>query len=97
MKIKICKRTTHARIELMLLQNVSARVWKNLVAFSSVVNRQDFFNSGSCMRLAMAVEGSNGLTRTSLSLSSTLLFPVNRDDSSARCSVSARPFPAASC
>ena len=41
MKIKISKRATHARNMLMLLQNVSARVWQNLVAFSSVVNRQD--------------------------------------------------------
>ena len=43
MKIKISKMTTHARNELMLLQNVSARVSQDLVAFSSVVNRQDFF------------------------------------------------------
>ena len=57
MKIKISKRATHARNELMLLQNVSARVSQNLVAFSSVVNRQDFFNRGSCMRLAAAVPG----------------------------------------
>ena len=38
MKIKISKRATHARNALMLLQNISARVWQNLVAFSSVVN-----------------------------------------------------------
>ena len=43
MKIKISERATHARNELMLLQNVSARVWQNLVVFSSVVNRQDFY------------------------------------------------------
>ena len=28
---------------MMLLQNVSARVWQNVLAFSSVVNHQDFF------------------------------------------------------
>ena len=56
MKIKISKRATHARNELMLLQNVFARMWQNLVAFSSVVNRQDF-NSGSYMRSAAAVPG----------------------------------------
>ena len=73
MKIKISKRATHALNELMLLQNVSGRVWQNLVAFSSVVNRQDFFNKGSCMRPfqdcteqpAAAVAGSNGLITTS--------------------------------
>ena len=43
MKIKISERATHARNELLLLQNVSARVWQNLVAFSSVGIRQDFF------------------------------------------------------
>ena len=43
MKIKISERATHARNELLLLQNVSARVRQNLVAFSSVVIRQDFF------------------------------------------------------
>ena len=43
MKIKISERATHVRNELLLLQNVSARVWQNLVAFSSVVIRQDFF------------------------------------------------------
>ena len=43
MKIKISERATHSRNELLLLQNVSARVWENLVAFSSVVIRQDFF------------------------------------------------------
>ena len=43
MKIKISERATHARNELLLLQNVSARVWQNLVAFSSVVIHQDFF------------------------------------------------------
>ena len=37
------KRATHAHNELMLLQNVSAEVWQNLVAFSSVVNRHIFF------------------------------------------------------
>ena len=41
-KIKISEMATHARNEL-LLQNVSARVWQNFVAFSSVVIRQDFF------------------------------------------------------
>ena len=46
MKIKISKRATHARKELMLLQNVSARVWQNLVAVSSVDNRQDYFLIG---------------------------------------------------
>ena len=68
MKIKIFERATHARNEL-LLQNVSARVWQHLVAFSSVVNRQDFFNRGFCRpfqdcteRPAVAVVGSNGLT-----------------------------------
>ena len=43
MKIKISERATHARNELLLLQNESARVWQNLVVFSSVVIRQDFF------------------------------------------------------
>ena len=44
MKIKISERATHACDELLLLlQNVSARVWQNLVAFNSVVIRQDFF------------------------------------------------------
>ena len=43
MKIKISERATHARNELLLLQNVSARVWQNLVVFSSVGIRQDFF------------------------------------------------------
>ena len=57
MKIKISERATHARNELLLLQNVSARVWQNLVAFSSVVIRQDFFNRGSCIRPAAAVPG----------------------------------------
>ena len=71
MKIKISEWATHARNELLLLQNVSARVWENLVVFSSVVIRQDFFNRGSCMRPAAfqdcterpaaAVVGSNGL------------------------------------
>ena len=56
MKIKISERATHARNELLLLQNVFAREWQNLVAFSSVVIHQDFFNSGSYMRLA-AVPG----------------------------------------
>ena len=68
MKIKISDRATHARNEL-LLKNVSARVWENLVAFSSVVIRQDFFSTGSCMRpfqdcteqSAVAVVESNGL------------------------------------
>ena len=40
MKIKISERATHARNKLLLLQNVSARVWQNLVAFSSVVIHQ---------------------------------------------------------
>ena len=62
MKIKISERATHACNELLLLQNVSARVWQNLVAFSSVVIRQDFFNRGSCMRPAAAIVDSNGLT-----------------------------------
>ena len=58
MKIKVSERATHACNELLLLQNVSARVWQNLVAFSSVVIiRQDFFNSGSCMQPAAAVPG----------------------------------------
>ena len=57
MKIKISERATHTRNELLLLQNVSARVWNNLVAFSSVGIRQDFFNRGSCMRPAAAVPG----------------------------------------
>ena len=61
MKIKISERAPHARNELLLLQNVSARVWQNLVVFSSVVIRQDFCNRGSCMRPAAAVVGSNGL------------------------------------
>ena len=68
MKIKISERATHAHNEL-LLQNVSTTVWQNLVAFSSVVIRQGFFNRGSCMRPfqdctewpAAAVVGSNGL------------------------------------
>ena len=41
-KIKISKWATHACNELMLLQNVSARVWQNFVAFS-LVNSEDFF------------------------------------------------------
>ena len=45
------------RNEPLLWQNVSARVWQNLVAFSSVVIRKDFFNRGSCMRPAAAVPG----------------------------------------
>ena len=57
----------------MLLQNVSARVWQNLVAFSSVVNCQDFFLIVGLVcgrrrpfqdwteRPAVAVAGSNGL------------------------------------
>ena len=40
---KISERATHACNELLLLQNVSARVWQNLAAFSSVVICQDFF------------------------------------------------------
>ena len=47
----------NTRNELMLLPNVSARVWQNFVAFSSVVNHQDFLNRGSCMRPATAVPG----------------------------------------
>ena len=43
MKIKISERATHAHNKLLLLQNVSTRVWQNLVAFSSVVIHQDFF------------------------------------------------------
>ena len=43
MKIKTSKRATHARNALMLLQNVSARMWQHFLAFSSVVNHQDFF------------------------------------------------------
>ena len=65
MKIKISERATHARNELLLLQNVSARVWQNLVKFSSVVIRQDFFNRRSCMRPAAAVVGSNQLKTNS--------------------------------
>ena len=42
-RVKISKRATHERNKLLLLQNVSARVWQNLVAFSSVVIHQDFF------------------------------------------------------
>ena len=72
MKIKISKRATHACNELMLLQNVSARVWQNFVAFSSVDNHQDFFliEGPVCRRRpfqdwtewpATAVAGSNGL------------------------------------
>ena len=73
MKIKISERTTHARNELLLLQNVSARVWQNLVAFSLVVIRQDFFliEGPVCGRWrpfqdcterpAVAIVGSNGL------------------------------------
>ena len=57
MKINISKTATHAHNERILLQNVSARVWQNLVAFSSVVNCQDFINSGSCMRPVAAVPG----------------------------------------
>ena len=57
MKIKIFEMATHAHNELLLLQNVSAMVWQNLVAFSSVVIRQDFFSRGSCMRPAAAVSG----------------------------------------
>ena len=41
----------------MHVQNVSARVWQNLVVFSSVGIRQDFFNRGFCMRPAAAVPG----------------------------------------
>ena len=57
MKIKISERATHACNELLLLQNVSARVWQNFVAFSSVVIRQISLNSGSCMRPLAAVPG----------------------------------------
>ena len=57
MIIKISERATHALNDLLLLQNVYARVWQNLVAFSSVVIRQDFFNKGFCMRPAVAVPG----------------------------------------
>ena len=72
MKIKISERATHARNEL-LLQNVSIRVWQNLVVFSSVVILQDFFliEGPVCSRRrpfqdcteqpAAAVVGSNGL------------------------------------
>ena len=74
MKIKISERATHASNELLLLQNVSTRVWQNLVAFSLVVIRQDFFliEGPVCLpwrpiqdcteRPAAAVVGSNGLT-----------------------------------
>ena len=67
--------TTHECDELMLLQNVSTRVWQNLVAFSSVVNRQDFFGIEGpvrgrqqpfqdwTQRPATAVAGSNGLRK----------------------------------
>ena len=73
MKIKISKRPTHAHNELLLLQNVSARMWQNLVAFSSVI-RQDFFLTEGPVcgqrrpfqdcteRPAAAVVGSNWLT-----------------------------------
>ena len=57
MKIKISERETHVRNELLLLQNVSAWVWQNLVAFSSVVIRQGFWNRGSYMRPVAAVPG----------------------------------------
>ena len=75
MKIKISERATHARNELLLLQNVSVRVWEILVAFSSVVIRQDFFlmEGPVCGRWrpfqdcterpAAAVVGSNGLNK----------------------------------
>ena len=43
MKIKISERATYACNELLLLQNVSARVWQNFVVFSSAVIRQNFF------------------------------------------------------
>ena len=67
MKIKISERATHAHNEL-LLQNVSARVWQNLVAFSSVFlfikrpvcGRQRPFQDCT-ERPAAAVVGSNGL------------------------------------
>ena len=60
----------HARNRLMLLQNVSARVWQNLVAFSSVVKffliegpvcgrRQPFQDWTE--QPAVAVAGSNGI------------------------------------
>ena len=63
----------HARNALMLLQNVSGKVWQNLVVFSSVVNRQEFFGIVGPVcgrrrpfqdwteRLATAIVGSNGL------------------------------------
>ena len=62
----------HARNELILLQNVSTRVWQNLVAFSSVVNHQAFLVVGHVCgwrrpfqdwteRSAMATAGSNWL------------------------------------
>ena len=71
MKIKISERATHEHNELMLLQNVSARVWQNFVAFGSVINRQDFLIVGPVCgrrrpfqdwteRPAAAVAGSNG-------------------------------------
>ena len=74
MKIKISERATHARNELLLLQNVSARVWQNFVAFSSVGIRQDFFIEGpvcgrrrpfqDCTeRPAAAVVGSNQISK----------------------------------
>ena len=69
MKIKISNRATHAHNELMLLQNVSTRVWQNLVVFRSVVNRQDFFfNSGSCMRPAAAVPGLDRAERPAMAV-----------------------------
>lgn len=48
---------TYACDELVLLLIVSARVWQHLVAFSSVVNRQDVFNRGSFIRPAAAAPG----------------------------------------
>ena len=54
MLIKISERATNALNEL-LLQNVSARVWQNFVAFSSVVI------PGLHRAAGRALVGSNGL------------------------------------
>ena len=61
MKIKISERATHAHNELLLLQNVSARVWQNLVVFS-VLFARILLNRGSCMRPVAAVAGLHRVT-----------------------------------
>ena len=73
MKIKISERATQARNELLLLQNVSARVWQNLVAFSSYLPGFFLIDGPVCGRRrpfqdcterpAVAGVGSNGLRR----------------------------------